>query len=106
MRARRSAFSVDGWIDAYLDGLDARLRHFWTQSLYDQLAWTPRPLRAGCRWRMNLSTLNLLRRLIPPSGDYLAPVMLGEEDLLLGLPIDLDESAEGAVLWVAEAARP
>ena len=98
-------FSIDQWLADYLIPANDELRDFWTKSLFDQVLAVPHRLRSGGRWRMNIRTMNLLRELLAPAVGYLVPLphLSGAPELLIGYPIELDESAEGAVFETAEA---
>jgi HK97 family phage major capsid protein len=82
--------------------MNEEMRQFWMTSLFDQLYALPREQRATAKWRMNRHTMNLIRQLDASPPYWGPPDFSRRPELLLGLPIDLDESAEGAVLHAAE----
>lgn len=79
-------------------GVRDEIREFWLRSLFWQLDTMPSWKRQYARWRMSPSTMRLIRTLCDTDSQALYAPNLHIADYLLGKPVDLDDTAEGAVL--------
>ena len=75
---------------------------WWRETLLSQMYAIPSAERRQCQWVMNTRTLNLLRRISASDAPFYSGAA-GISDHVFGIPVHIDEEADGATLRPCES---
>lgn len=84
---------------------DEEIRDFWKRSISEQYAAIHPARRRECVWRASADTIDLLRRILDEPMMMLWPLPMAEPIHIVGLPVEIDPSAEGITLQCPERVR-